>query len=419
MYSILIAFFMLATLLSFFCSLWEAVLLSITPVYAQIKMREGTFVGKQLQYFKDNIDKPLAAILTLNTFAHTVGAIGVGEQAMLIWHDSNPIITGIIVPLVMTLAILILSEIIPKTIGANFWEKLTTFTVYSLSVLIKLLYPLVWLCQLITKVFRPDANKSIFSRTDFIALAEIGEQQGILHAEETDIIENTLDLYELHVTEVMRPVGDMVMINKDDSLDKLIELIKKYQYSRYPVYDSEKNEIIGIMHVKDVFTTNKANEIQSIKELMRPVLKVPYHFPVNNLLSRFREGMPHFALVYDGNNNLVGFITLDNVLHVLFGIFKDEFHRSHVDWILNKDGTISATGFCSIYSLEQALDIDIDVDETIETLAGLILHHLGRLPEEGERLDFDAFDVRVEKVQGTHILKITVYPKSPQKAEIN
>lgn len=380
-------------------------------------MREGTFVGKQLQYFKENIDKPLAAILTLNTFAHTVGAIGVGEQATLIWHDSNPMITGIIVPLVVTLAILIFSEIIPKTIGATYWEKLAAFTVYSLSVLIKVLYPLVWLCQLTTKMFRSDTKKSIFSRTDFIALAEIGGEQGILHVEESDIIENTLDLYELHVTEVMRPVSDMIMINKDESLAALIELVRKYRYSRYPVYDSEKKEIIGIMHVKDVFTTNKAKD-QSVKELMRPVLKVPYHLPVNNLLSRFREGMPHFALVFDVNNDLVGFITLDNVLHVLLGIMKDEFHRTHVDWILNGNGTISATGFCSIYSLEQALDVDIKVDETIETLAGLILHHLGRLPKEGEHLHFDAFDVKVEKVQGTRILKITVYPKSPQKKEI-
>ncbi len=408
MYSILIAFSLFAILFSFLCSLWEAVLLSISPIYAQIKMREGTFIGKQLQYFKDNIDKPLAAILTLNTFAHTVGAIGVGEQATLIWHDSNPVITGIIVPLVMTLAILILSEIIPKTIGANYWEKLATFTVYSLSVLIKVLYPLVWLCQLITKVFRPDTNKSIFSRTDFIALAEIGEQQGILHAEESDIIEKTLDLYELRVIEVMRPVSDMVMINKDETLDKLIELIKTNRYSRYPVFDSEKNEIIGIMHVKDMFTTTKSNEAQSVKELMRPVLKVSYRLPVNNLLRRFREGMPHFALVYDGNNKLLGFITLDNVLQILLGIIKDEFHRTHVDWVLNKDGTISVTGFCSIYSLEQALDIDIEIDENIETVAGLILHHLGRLPEEGELLHFDAFDLRVEKVQGTRILTVTV-----------
>ncbi len=405
----MIAFFLVATLFSFLCSLWEAVLLSITPIYAQIKMREGTFIGKQIQYFKENIDKPLAAILTLNTFAHTVGAIGVGEQATLIWRDSNPMITGIIVPLVMTLAILILSEIIPKTIGANFWEKLVTFTVYSLSVLIKVLYPLVWLCQLITKVFRSDTNKSIFSRTDFIALTEIGEQQGVLHAEESDIIEKTLDLYELRVIEVMRPVSDMIIVNKDESMERLIELIKTYRYSRYPVCDDKKNEIIGILHVKDVFTTNKSKEVQSISEIMRPVLKVPYHLPVNKLFRRFREGMPHFALVYDGDNKLLGFITLDNVLQVMLGIIKDEFHRTHLDWVQNKDGTITATGFCSIYSLEQALNIDIEADENIETLSDLILQHLGRAPKKDERLHFDAFDVKIEKVQGSRVLATTIY----------
>ena len=415
MYSLLLAFFLFATFLSFLCSLWEAVLLSITPMYAQIKMYEGTYIGKQLQYFKDNIDKPLAAILTLNTFAHTVGAIGVGKQATLIWHDSNPVITGIIVPLAMTFAILILSEIIPKTIGANFWEKLATFTVYSLSALIKALYPLVWLCQLITKMFRADTNKSIFSRTDFIALAEIGEAQGILHADESDIIEKALDLYELRVTEVMRPVRDMVMINQDETPDKLLELIKKYRYSRYPVYDSEKHEVIGILHVKDLFATNKKNDLQSINEIIRPVLKVPYYLPVNNLLRRFREGMPHFALVYDGNNKLLGFITLDNVLQVLLGIIKDEFNRTHVDWVLNKDATISATGFCSIYSLEQALDMDIEVDENIETLSGLILHHLGRLPKNGETIHMHDFDIKIEKVEGTRIVNVIVYPKSRQK----
>lgn len=411
MYSVLIGFFLFATILSFLCSLWEAVLLSITPIYAQIKMREGTFIGKQLQYFKDNIDKPLAAILTLNTFAHTIGAIGVGEQATLIWHDSNPVITGLIVPLIMTLAILILSEIIPKTIGANHWENLASFTVYSLSILIRLLYPLVWLCQLITKAFRADINKSIFSRTDFIALAEIGEQQGILHADESDIIEKTLDLYELRVKEVMRPVSDIVMINKNETLNNLVELIKAYRYSRYPVYDGDENTIIGILHVKDLLAANKINGGQSINEMIRPVLKVPYHLPVNNLLRRFREGMPHFALVYDANNKLLGFITLDNVLQVLLGIIKDEFNRTHVDWALNKDGTVTATGFCSIYSLEQALDIDIEVEESIETLAGLILYHLGRLPKRGEFIHLEEFSLKIEKIEGTRILTVIVYPK--------
>ncbi|GAB4223236.1 MAG: hemolysin family protein [Gammaproteobacteria bacterium] len=412
MYSALLIFFILAISLSFLCSLWEAVLLSITPLYAQIKMHEETYVGKKLKQFKDNIDEPLAAILTLNTFAHTIGAIGVGEQATLIWHDSNPIITGVFVPLTMTIAILILSEIIPKTIGANYWEKLSYFTVYSLSFLLKIIYPAVWLCQLITKSLRREQNKSIFSRTDFIALTEIGEQQGILQEGESEIIEKTLDLYELRVTEVMRPISDIVTLHKGDSIDHLFNLIKQHKYTRYPVYDREKDEVIGIIHVKDLLTATKNLEKCSIDEFIRPILKVPTYLPVNDLLHRFRAGMPHFALVYDNRDKPVGFITLDNVLQVLFGIIKDEFHRTQIDWVLNDDGTISAHGFCSIYTLKRILNINIELDEDIETVAGLVLHKLGRLPKKGERVEFDYFDVLVEKLKKTRILRIKIYPKN-------
>lgn len=418
MYTLLITFFLFATLLSFLCSLWEAVLLSITPIYARIKMQEGTYTGRKLQYFKENIDKPLAAILTLNTFAHTIGAIGVGEQATHIWHESNPFITGVVVPLVMTLSILILSEIIPKTLGANYWQSLASFTVYSLSILLKVLYPLVWLCQLITKIFRPEKNKSIFSRTDFVAMSEIGEQQGILKADEQDMIENALELYEIRVTEVMRPVSDMVMISKHEAIDSLLELIKKHRYSRYPVYENDAKEIVGIIHIKDLLASDKSYKAQSISELIRPVLKVPHTLLVNNLLKRFREGMPHFALVYDGNDQLLGFITLDNVLQILLGIIKDEFNRTHVDWMINQDGTISANGFCSIFSLEQALDIDLEVPENVKTLSGLILDKTESLPQKGDVIEFDQFDVKIKTANKTRIIKVTIYPKNQPSVTI-
>ena len=131
MLSLLIAFFMVSIVASFLCSLWEATLLSITPSYAQLKLSEGTRTGHKLQAFKANIDRPLAAILTLNTIAHTVGAIGVGAQATLIWSEANPLITSVLVPVVMTLAILILSEIIPKTLGATFWRSLRNIGVLT------------------------------------------------------------------------------------------------------------------------------------------------------------------------------------------------------------------------------------------------------------------------------------------------
>lgn len=143
MYTALILFFCVSIVFSFLCSLWEAVLLSISPSYMQVKLNEGRQIGAILKGFKENIDRPLAAILTVNTIAHTVGAIGVGQEATKIWASNNPWITGLMVPVVMTAAILILSEIIPKTIGANNWKRLAPFTVRSLDVVIKVIFPII------------------------------------------------------------------------------------------------------------------------------------------------------------------------------------------------------------------------------------------------------------------------------------
>ncbi|MFT5044313.1 MAG: CBS domain containing-hemolysin-like protein, partial [Porticoccaceae bacterium] len=177
MYTLLIVFLFISIIFSFLCSIWEAVLLSITPSFTQMKIQEGGELGTALKEFKDNIDRPLAAILTLNTIAHTAGAIGVGAQATKIWGAS--LISTAVVPVVMTLAILLLSEIIPKTIGANYWKELAGFTVKCLNVVMWILAPLVFVSQIITKALKKDKEASVFSRADFGAMAELGSQQGV------------------------------------------------------------------------------------------------------------------------------------------------------------------------------------------------------------------------------------------------
>jgi len=205
MYNLLITFFLLAILVSFLCSLLEAVLLSITPSYAQVKLKEGGRVGRQLELFKSNIDRPLAAILTLNTIAHTVGAIGVGDQSAKIWSDANPMITGVVVPVIMVLGILILSEIIPKTLGANHWKKLVPFTVNTLAIIIFLLYPLVWVSQIITRALKKDKSQSVFSRSEFLAMAEIGVTEGVFEKQDSEIIANLLRLDMVRTEDIMTP----------------------------------------------------------------------------------------------------------------------------------------------------------------------------------------------------------------------
>ncbi|MEM1121700.1 MAG: CNNM domain-containing protein, partial [Bacteroidota bacterium] len=204
---LLIIFFLLSIVFSFLCSIWEAVLLSITPSFINRKVQDKTTnLGHDLRNFKKNIDRPLSAILTLNTIAHTVGAIGVGAQAAVVFEDT-PTILGIpsetIIATVMTLAILVLSEIIPKTLGANKWRELAGFTVKSLKVLLFILTPFVWLSEQITKNLKKDKNKSVFSKADLAAMTHAGEESGVLDKSESTIIKNLLRFEEVSVRDIM------------------------------------------------------------------------------------------------------------------------------------------------------------------------------------------------------------------------
>jgi len=179
MYTLLIVFFAVSIIFSFLCSVWEAVLLSITPAFVQSKIQQGDPIGKNLDSFKQNIDRPLAGILTLNTIAHTAGAIGVGTEASKIW-EGNPFMTSFVVPVVMTLAILILSEIIPKTWGASNWKSLAGFTTKSLNLVLFLLAPLIWVLELMTKRMKGKGHGSVLSRQDFYAITKVGEKSGVI-----------------------------------------------------------------------------------------------------------------------------------------------------------------------------------------------------------------------------------------------
>jgi CBS domain containing-hemolysin-like protein len=183
--ALLITYLLIALLFSFLCSVMEAVILSVTPSYITKKLQEGKSYAIWLKKYKDNIDRPLAAILTLNTFAHTVGAAGVGAQAQVIW--GNEYLS--VVSAILTLMILIFSEIIPKTIGANYWMSLTQFTVFMLRVLMVVLYPFVIISQGITRIFNIRERKSVLSRADFSAMAEIAVEEGVFEKEESKIIQ--------------------------------------------------------------------------------------------------------------------------------------------------------------------------------------------------------------------------------------
>jgi CBS domain containing-hemolysin-like protein len=323
----LLLFFALSIVVSFFCSMWEAVLLSNTPSFIGRLQTEKPAIGHLLNKMKEDIDKPLSAILTLNTFAHTVGALGVGVEAGKLF-GTNFIDLGAfnisyesIIAALMTLAILILSEIIPKTIGAIFWQKLTPFTVSSLRVLLFVLAPFVWMSKGITRMVKTEKGRSVFSRADFAAMADVGLKSGALDKEEKSIIQNLLRLENLKVRDIMTPRSVIMMVDEERTMGEIYEELSPMVFSRIPVYQEHPDNITGVI-LKDNILENLAQDKHSVKasEIKRDILFVEDSFTVAKLMDTLILNREHLAVVTDDFGSVVGLVTMEDLFETLLGL---------------------------------------------------------------------------------------------------
>lgn len=320
---LLIVYLSIALVFSFLCSLLEASLLSITPSYVRIQTEKKSAISDELNDFKNNVDKPLAAILTLNTFAHTIGAAGVGAQAQIIWGDEYLTLISVI----LTILILILTEIIPKTLGANYWNQLAGFTVRTIKLLIFILYPIVFVSQLITKKLKRDKDKSILSRADFTAMAEIGTQEGILHQNESRVINNVLRFNNIQAQHIMTPRTVVKAAPEMEKIKTFYDKATTLPYSRIPVYHDSLDSISGYVlkdELLEEIIDNEGNK--ALNEIKRPFEIVLQHTPIAKLLARLVEKKEHIALVVDEYGGTSGIVTMEDIIETLLGLeITDEF----------------------------------------------------------------------------------------------
>ena len=308
------------------CSIWEAVLLSINPSYVQLQVQEKKSFAKDLKALKKEIDRPLSAILTLNTLAHTVGAIMVGVQAAKVFKEDFTIYgihingEGIVAGL-MTFAILIFSEIIPKTIGASYWKELTPFTVRSLKILMIPLKPLIWLSEKITKALKKDGERSVLSRADFSAMAELGEKEGIFKGNESKIIKNLLRFNTIQVKDIMTPRTVVLAADENTTIKEFYEAHKKLRYSRIPIYHKSKDHISAYILKYDLLSNLvDKNENASLKSISRKITIINEQLPIPDLFNQLMESREHIALVVDEFGGMAGIVTMEDVLETLLGL---------------------------------------------------------------------------------------------------
>ncbi len=324
---LLTLFFLLSITFSFLCSIWEAVLLSISPSHVKSLEKTNPKLGKKIHSLKEEIDRPLSAILSLNTIAHTVGAIGVGAQAGHLF-GSNFISLGLfnisyesVIAAVMTLAILILSEIIPKTIGANYWKKLTPFTIRSVSLLMTLLAPLVWLSQWITQHLKSDESQSVLSRSDFAAYTEIGEESGAINSGESRIISNLLKMKNLRARDIMTPRTVVFMMNENTTVEEYYKKQQNSPFSRIPVYQDNRDHVTGIVLKDDILHALAEDKHDTLlKAIKRDIITVSDQTLLPKLFEFLLAKKVHLSLVVDEYGSLLGLVTLEDAIETLLGI---------------------------------------------------------------------------------------------------
>ena len=325
---LLVAFFLASIIFSFLCSILEAVLLSTTPAYVSISERKNTAIAADLARYKADIDRPLAAILTLNTIAHTVGAIGVGSQAALIFGQTDIEVAGLslisweaLIAGGMTLAILIFSEVIPKTLGANNWEYLTPFTVRALRVMLIFLAPFVALSQLITRNLKKDKDKPVLSRSDFAVMAEMGKESGVLEDKEQKIIHNLLRFKRIRAKDVMTPRIVVMSASEAITIREFHEKHEDLAFSRIPVFKENAENVIGYV-LKDELLLNlvQKNDLKPLLEIRRDVIIIHESIAIPDLLDMFIQKKEQMALVVNEFGGMEGIITMEDIIETLLGM---------------------------------------------------------------------------------------------------
>jgi len=315
---LLIAYISLALGFSFLCSIAESVLLSITPSYIEgLKEKNAKLAPLVKQLKQDNVDRSLAAILTLNTIAHTVGAIGAGAKASVVFGSSW---FGIF-SAVLTLMILFLSEIVPKTIGAVFWTKLVSPTALFIKALIITLYPFVRISEILTQFISQDKKPPVFTRDEFIAMASVGMQTGEIKGKESRIIRNLFRFESLTVNDIMTPRTVMYVLPQDMKIKEAVSKITISQFSRIPVYENLVDDITGFILKDDILIFSaQGKENDTLKSLRRDILAVPDSISLTVLFENLLKDRHNIAIVVNEHGSTEGLVTLEDLIETLTGM---------------------------------------------------------------------------------------------------
>ncbi len=393
-----------ALIFSFLCSIFESVLLSVSRGHVEA-MAKTSKAGKILRRWKrSDIEVPIAAILILNTLAHTIGATTAGSSYETVSPNTHAIFS-----VVFALSLLLLTEIIPKTLGVAFANKLAGPVTVAVRVLVVLMAPLLWVTTRLSRLLTGEHRKPVTSIEEIRLLAALGGSEGDVGPRMAEFIDGVASLTELTVHDVMVPRGGVAYLSAERPLDENLEVIRKSGHSRFPFTNSgELDDVDSIVLAKELlFQVNDATDgIISWDELKHPMLVVPEGKPLDQVLRLFQLERKHLAVVVDEYGGTQGVLTLEDVLEEIVGEIEDETDRVEQLIVQRQDGTLVCRGRAEMRRLLKVLAIEAKVESV--TVGGFVATELGRVPQQGDELRWQGLRFKVTQATRRRAERIKV-----------
>ena len=393
---------LLATLgTSFLCSILEATFLSVTHSHIAILKNRGEWAGGWLERAQKNVDEPIAAILTLNTIANTMGAALGGAVAGRTFGSAW--VAGF--SAILTFSVLIFSEIVPKTLGATYWKTLAKPAAYILFGLTRVMRPLLIPLRWLARILAPRVEQPVISRAELEVLAEIGRREGALDEDEWKVVSSVIRLDEVSVGEVMTPRTDVVGIPSTATILEAQEIMLRTGHLRLPVYETSLDKIVGVVIGRDVWRAFRDGSSELV-DIIRPVPFAPSSKRVEELIPEMREQRIKMAIVVDEFGGTAGLVTLEDLIEEIIGEIQDEHEGDEpVDFHTMFGGRIRVWGGTSLRETSARLDFRPTEDEEdgFDTVAGFVFGRLNRIPKVGDEVPVESGRLRVTQMTGRRI----------------
>ena len=381
---------------SFLCSIFESVLLSLTRPQIEVLGREHGRAARLLAGFKENMDVPIAAILILNTAAHTIGAAVAGASYSSVFDASTLWIFSII----FTLAVLLLTEIIPKTLGVSYATVIAAPVAHGIKLLTVLLRPLVAVSEAISRSLRRDAVVPVTSPEEIRLLAWLGQLRGAVGPLKAGMVVGATQLRHLHADDVMLPRENVRFLSTGMSRDEAMACVRESGHSRFPFSTSgDFDDVSGVVLAKDLLYWLLQNDDAEIdwNALQKELLVVPDSVLLPQLLRTYQEAQRHLAIVVDEYGSAKGIVTLEDVLEEIVGEISDESDVPVREFLERPDGSLVVRGSVDMRKLCTKLGLAWDPELEVSTISGLVTEMLERIPVAGDTIEWNDFRVEVLK----------------------